>query len=138
MIEFGYLREFHLERDWSNQAEEEERMAFENLVFIIENYFRHGYRHVIVNDLKESKVRELREFFKNNSLLVTLTANDAVLRDRIASRSEGFTNVEAASAWNSRVAATPIADGEISLDSSKVSIDESVGPILAALNLGRE
>ena len=43
-IDFGRLRKFHLERDWSNEGHEEEAMTFENLSSIIRNYIRHGYR----------------------------------------------------------------------------------------------
>jgi adenylate kinase family enzyme len=58
-IDFGKLREFHLERDWSNQSDEEEAMAFENLVGIIRNYVRHGYRNIIVEDFQDRRVQQV-------------------------------------------------------------------------------
>ena len=39
MIDFGTLREFHLDDLWTKESETEEQMAFENLVFILKNYF---------------------------------------------------------------------------------------------------
>jgi len=40
LINFGILREPHLERDWSNWSKKEEKMAFENLEFIAKNRFK--------------------------------------------------------------------------------------------------
>ena len=42
LIDFGILREPHLETDWSNQSKKEEQMAFENLVFMLKNYLKMG------------------------------------------------------------------------------------------------
>ena len=59
VIDFGRLREFHLERDWSNQSAEEEAMTFENLLSIIRNYVRHGHRNIIVEDLQDHRVQQI-------------------------------------------------------------------------------
>ena len=49
-IDFGYIREFHLDRDWLDESAREEQMSFENLVYIIKNYTRYGYKNIIVTD----------------------------------------------------------------------------------------
>ena len=83
-------------------------MAFGHLVFILRSYLRHGYKHVLVTDLKEAKIRDILETFgKEERLLVNLVANDSVIRRRIGSRTEGFTNVEAASAYSQRIVTSP-------------------------------
>jgi len=43
-IDFGDVRNFHLDRQWSNQSPQEEQMSFENLVYILKNYIRYGYK----------------------------------------------------------------------------------------------
>src|SRR3954467_2408337 len=58
-IDFGRLREFHLERDWTNQSAEEEAMTFENLLSIIRNYIRHGYRNIIADDLQDHRIQQV-------------------------------------------------------------------------------
>lgn len=134
MIDFGSLREFHLERDWSNQNEKEERIAFENLVFIVRNYFRHGYEHVLVNDFKEPKVLELLEIFEEGSrLLVTVTADDATIRQRVGARLSGFTNVEAAAAWNQRLRNSKPVPGELRIDTSEHVPDVAASMVLSEL-----
>lgn len=47
LIELGRLREFRLNRAWTNASSLEEEMAFENLVGIVRNYFRNGYKNVL-------------------------------------------------------------------------------------------
>src|SRR3989344_5103023 len=37
MIDFGWIREFHLDREWKKANKEEEQMSYENLVFILKN-----------------------------------------------------------------------------------------------------
>lgn len=58
-IDLGHLREFHLDNEWSNASPREEGMAFENLLYIVRNYFRHGYAPVIVTDLRDFRVQEM-------------------------------------------------------------------------------
>src|SRR5215218_5326614 len=58
-IDFGRLREFHLERDWSNESREEEQMTFESLLSIIRSYIRHGYRNIIVDDVRDDRIQQI-------------------------------------------------------------------------------
>ena len=69
-IDFGDLRNFHLDREWSNQSPEEEQMSFENLVHILKNYIRYGYKNVILNDLKDFRVRQIPELFAEHKYLI--------------------------------------------------------------------
>ena len=104
-IDFGRLREFHLVRDWSNQSPEEEAMTFENLLSIIRNYLRHGYRTIIVDDLRDHRIQQLPSVLPDVRMrILTLVVSDPEeLRRRIDSRDEGWKNAEAAIAWNRRV-----------------------------------
>ncbi len=40
-IDYGRLREFHLDREWKKADKKEEEMTFENLALILENYIKH-------------------------------------------------------------------------------------------------
>ncbi len=37
-IDFGDVRNFHLDWGWTNQSPREEQMSFENLIYILKNY----------------------------------------------------------------------------------------------------
>src|SRR5919199_4705247 len=69
-IDFGYIREFHLDRAWKNQSPREEQMSFENLVYILKNYIRYGYKNIIVTDLQDFRVQRIPELFAENSYLI--------------------------------------------------------------------
>jgi adenylate kinase family enzyme len=69
-IDFGYIREFHLDRDWKDESPREEQMSFENLVYILKNYIRYGYKNIIVIDLKDFRVQQIPELFADYSYLI--------------------------------------------------------------------
>jgi predicted kinase len=133
-IEFSSLREFHLDRTWSNQSPEEEQLAWENLEFVVRNYVRHGRTPVLTTDFREHRVQMINEVFGDLSLrIVTLTADEAVLRERVTARTEGFTNVEAALSWNADVMARPALEAETKFDTSDVESSELASAVFASL-----
>tara|TARA_Y100000310_G_scaffold343023_2_gene448778 strand:+ start:521 stop:1018 length:498 start_codon:yes stop_codon:yes gene_type:complete len=101
-IDFGNLREFHLDRYWKKANDKEELMAFQNLVFIIKNYLKNKYINIMVNDLKYDKVIKLmRSFSKKKIILIILTSEENELKKRITSpRNSGFKNVKKALEYN--------------------------------------
>lgn len=122
-IDFGRLREFHLRPDWSNQSPQEESMAFENLLAILRNYARHGYRNVLVDDLRDHRVQQVAERLAGLDVrTVTLVLGDDVeLRRRVRTRDDGWTDAEAAVAWNRAVVARPAVVGETKMDVTHLS-----------------
>lgn len=122
MIDFGTLREFHLDNWWTKQSEKEEQMAFENLVFILKNYIRNGYENIIVNDLKDFRIEQIPQTFAaEDYLIVTLVVrDDDELRARVLnpSRDSGFRDVERALAWNRAVIERPAVKNEYKLDNT--------------------
>ena len=105
-IDYGRLREFHLRPDWSNENAEEEAMTFENLICIVQNYWRHGYPEVLVDDLRDHRIVQIASAFPAARVdIVTLTMSDA-------------------SAWNEAVLARPAAAGEVKLDVTNLSPEE--------------
>ncbi|MFY9462993.1 MAG: AAA family ATPase [Candidatus Sungiibacteriota bacterium] len=102
-IDFGWMREWHLLSDWSDQSKEEESMAFDNLVYLLRNYIKHGYKNILVTDLQEGRVKELTSIFSVNELIVVslIVDNDEELKKRVlGERDSGFKNFEASIAWN--------------------------------------
>ena len=122
MIDFGTLREFHLDNWWTKQSEKEEQMAFENLVFILKNYIRNGYENIIVNDLRDFRIEQIPNIFADDDyLIVTLVLyDDDELRARVLnpSRDSGFRDVERALAWNRAVIERPAVKNEYKLDNT--------------------
>jgi adenylate kinase family enzyme len=103
-IDFGCLREWHLLRDWSNASKEEEELAFENLILVLHNYLKHGYKNIILTDLLDEKMLRLaNEFSGHDVAIFTLIVNDGKeLARRVKGESEvgerdsGFRDVKKA------------------------------------------
>jgi predicted kinase len=137
-IDFGRLREFHLKRDWSNQSPAEEQMTFENLISISRNYLRHGYANVIIDDLQDARVQQMPTVLHDLPLhILTLFVTDpSVLRRRLASRSDGWTNADAAIEWNQRVIQRPCVRCEWKIDVTTKSPAEVLDEAFAVLESG--
>lgn len=138
-VDFGRLREFHLDRDWSNQSPDEEAMTFENLVSIIHNYFRHGYADVIVDDLQDHRIQQIPSIFPDVEIaILTLIIHDPTeLFRRIAQRNVGWRNAEGALAWNQRVIERPAIDHEFKIDVTTSSETQVVDHALVILGVRR-
>ena len=119
-IDFGYIREFHLDPEWINQSPREEQMSFENLVFIIKNYIRYGYKNIIVTDLKDFRVQQIPELFAEHRYLIAtmIIGNDDELALRIEKRNDGWRDVERAVAWNKQIQERPLLIGEHRIDNT--------------------
>ena len=141
MIDFGTLREFHLDNLWTKESEKEEQMTFENLIFILKNYIRNGYRNVIINDLKDFRIEQIPQAFADEDyLIVTLIVHDdAELRARILNptRDSGWRDVERALAWNQAVIERPLVRNEYKLDNTLNTPEETAQKIINLINLGK-
>ncbi|MEI7905051.1 MAG: AAA family ATPase [Candidatus Firestonebacteria bacterium] len=120
LIEFSDLREWHLDREWKNESEKEEKMAFENLVFILRNYIKNGYENVIVTDLKDSKVQELQNHFKPEEYIIVslIVGDDEEIKRRVVERNSGYKNDKAAIEWNRNLKLRPALSNEFKIDNS--------------------
>src|SRR3989344_8714850 len=85
VFDFGILRGVHLDEKWSNASEEEEQMAFENLLFILKNYKKYGYQNVILNDLQDFRVQQVPEILSEfNYIIFSLfVSDDGELKKRV-------------------------------------------------------
>ncbi len=137
-IDFGWMREWHLLPDWSNQSQEELNMAFENLTFILENYLKHDYKNIIVTDLREEYVKRLSESFPSkNVLVVTLVVNDAEeLRQRVlGKRDSGFKDDKASIEWNESVKMRNDIPGEMKIDNTHQNPEKTAEDIVNLVGL---
>lgn len=119
-IDFGRLREFHLERDWSDEGPDEEAMTFANLVFILRNYIDNGYRNVLVDDLRDFRIQQAPAVLADLDLrIVTLVvSDDDELRRRILVRNDGWNDAERAVKWNHAVIERYRVEGEHRIDTA--------------------
>jgi len=96
-------------------------MAFENLVFIIKNYWQHGYKNIIITDLKADKVATLAETFKEKNYIIVslIIADDEELKRRIlGERDSGFKNVGVAIERNKTLRSMPPVPNEYKIDNT--------------------
>lgn len=136
-IDFGWLREFHLDREWKKANEKEEQMAFDNLVFMLKNYIKNDYKNVIVTDLLEKRIAQIHELFQPDEYIIfTLTvSDDEELKRRVLepTRDSGYRNFEEAIAWNRREMERSIFQNETKIDTLDKSPEEVVKIIIEQL-----
>jgi adenylate kinase family enzyme len=133
MIDFGWIREFHLDRKWKNASKKEEQMSFENLVFILKNYIKHGYKNIIVNDLQDFRIEQIpKKFSKYNYVIISLIVKDnEELKNRIlGERDSGFKDVKTALSWNKKIIERKNLQNEFKVDNTHRTPRKSVNTIL--------
>jgi len=134
LIDFGWIREFHLNKLWSNISDKEEQMSFENLVFILKNYIKNEYAYVIVNDLEDKRILKIPQIFdQKNYLIFSLVLNDDnELSHRILdeSRDSGFRNVKKALLWNKKLIERDTVINEFKIDNSSENPEDTLKIIL--------
>jgi len=121
VFDFGILREVHLDETWSNATDKEETMSFENLVFILKNYKKYGYKNVILNDLQDFRVQQIPDFFSDLDYIIfsLFVEDDQELKKRIEGpRDSGWKNVEKALEWNTEVIKRPAVKNEFKIDNT--------------------
>lgn len=131
-IDFGDIREFHLDRGWKDQSPREEQMSFENLVYIIKNYIRYGYTNIIVTDLQDFRVRQIPALFAGHSHLIAtlIISSDDELASRIEKRNDGWRDVGRALAWNRQIRERPLLTGEHRIDNTHHEPERTLEVIL--------
>jgi len=134
-FEFGWIPEFrnlnpHTEIAW----EQETDISFENLVFVVKNYIRHGFKNIIITDINfDNQIKRLPEEFDGfDYKLVTLFANDDTLKTRILTRDNGNTFHDWENALKSNVTLTsrPLLPNEIRICTENITADEVASTIV--------
>jgi len=136
VFDFGILREVHLDDTWSNHSPQEEQMAFENLIFILKNYKKYGYKNVIVNDLQDFRVQQIPEIFADlNYVIFSLfVAEDEELKRRVEGpRDSGYKDVQKAIEWNRALKERLAVNNEIKIDNTQNNPKETIARLINLL-----
>ena len=137
-IDFDWIRDFHLNKEWSNTNESEEEMSFENLIFILRNYMQHNYHNVIVGGFTEETISkilvELRDY---KYIVVTLILTDnEILKQRVLteSRDSGYRDFEKSIEFNKKLIDELKFPNEQKIDNTNQKPAETAKTILKVLN----
>ena len=124
----------------SNVSAEEEQMSFENLIFILKNYYRYGYKNILINDLTDTKIQQLPNYLSHDEfkyLIITLIVNDdEILKERVLepTRDSGFRNFKRAIEYNAVLKSRELYRNEVRLNNTKMTVNETVDRVLEIIN----
>jgi len=137
MLDFGRIREFHLDKEWKNADKKEEQMSFENLVFILKNYVKHGYKNILVNDLQDFRIEQIpKEFSRYDYAIISLVVkDDDELKNRVlGERDSGFKDFKKALSWNKKIIERKNLKNEFKVNNTHRDPRKTVDTILGLLN----
>jgi len=138
-FEFGWIPEFRNRNPHTEISyEEAERMSFENLMLVTENYLRHGFETVILTDIREDFTDEVRERFGDRVRVVILySTSDEVIRERVLGRDNGneYRNADEAVEINRRFIGRMPKEGEIRVRCNDMSAEEVAQCVIDAVNI---
>ena len=141
-FEFGWIPEFrNLNPHTEISYEDEERMSFENLMLVTENYLRHGFETVILTDIREEFTDEVRAKFGDRVWVIVLySTSDEVIRERVLGRDNGneYRNADEAVEINRRFLGRAPREGEIRVRCNDVTAVEVAQCILDALSIAEK
>ena len=133
-IDYGQLRKFHMDPFWIKKGDTEEALAFENLLFVIRNYFDKGWKPVIVSDLPFFRTAELATAFPDNrTMVITLMISDEELARRVELRSEGWKDMGRIMEWNRQVRESAPLPQEVRIETTGLQKEETLNKALAYL-----
>lgn len=132
-IDYGRLRELHLDREWKNQSAQEEQITFENLLLIVRNYLHHNYRNIIIHDLRDFRVQQIPAEFQN-SIIITLISENSELEKRIRLRNEGWKDTAEAIKWNEEVKKRSLLPNEHKIDNTYQTPEKTLDQAMEILS----
>lgn len=134
MVEFSWLRQYHLDRAWLKASPNEEAMSFENLIFIIRNYFKHNYDYILLNDLQEHRIQEIPSLFElNQFVIITLViSDDDEHKQRVLDpdRDSGYRDYTTAITWNHAIINRPVLANEYKFDNTHIDLEDACQQII--------
>jgi chloramphenicol 3-O-phosphotransferase len=137
MIEVGWLRQLHLDPAWLKASVREEAMSFENLVFIIRNYLKYGYDHILVNDLEDHRVQQIPSLFASDHFIIIslVIRDDKILKRRVLDpdRDSGYRDYATAIASNQALFERPLLPNEHKFDNTNLDPEEACSRIIGLI-----
>ncbi len=132
-IDYDWIRDLHLNSEWSNTNDSENEMSFENLIFILRNYKKHNYHNVLVGGFTEKDIEKVLSEFKNDKyIVITLfLTNEEELKKRVLmeSRDSGFRDFEQSIKFNKRLREELKFTNEYKIDNTNQSPEEIANQI---------
>ncbi|MDB5254091.1 MAG: hypothetical protein JWL80_157 [Parcubacteria group bacterium] len=138
LINLGWIRQWHLKRDWSDATFKEEEMSFEILVQALHKYIENGYKNILVEDLEDEKVQRIPSVLEGiNYIIVSLTIDsDEELKQRVlGERDSGFKDWERAVKWNKDLKERTTLPHEYKIDNSHNNPETTAAKILEIMSL---
>jgi len=137
-FEFGWIPEFRtLTPSVQITQRQEEQLAFENLILVVKNYYRHGFKNIIITDLDDVRMLDIPIVFEGfNYIIVTLYSDeDEVIKQRILSRDNGYSyfDWEASIKTNSLIRGRHTLPNEYRLLNSKNDVETTFRELLEYL-----
>ncbi|MBW4061127.1 hypothetical protein HJC99_00950 [Candidatus Saccharibacteria bacterium] len=137
LFEFGWIPEFRNTGHTQTTYEEDEALAFENLVLVAKNYAAHKYQNVIITDLENHRIEQLDEEFSDYSyhIFTLRQVDEDLLKKQILdqSRSSGYRDWEQALRINKDLLERDPLKNESFIDVGQRSIEDVVDEIEAAI-----
>lgn len=129
-IDYDWIRDFHLSKGWKNSSANEVEMSFENLLFILENYKKHGYHNVIVGGFTEIDIQRILQKFEQTKYIVLtlIVTDDKVLKERVLteSRDSSFRAYEESIKFNKRLKEELKFPNEYKIDTANQSPGDTI------------
>jgi len=135
-VNLGWMREFHLDKEWKNVSKKEEQMSFENLIFILKNYIKYGYKNVIVEDVLKYQVEQIpKKFSRYNYIIISLIIKeDKELKNRVlGERDSGYKDFKTAIDCNKKIIERKNLKNEFKVDNTHRNPNKTVKDILKIL-----
>lgn len=140
-IDFDWIRDFHLNKNWTNTTVIEESMSLENLLFLLKNYAKHDYKNVIVGGFTEKNIEKvLKELKDYKTIVFTLyLTDDAVLKQRVLTetRDSGFRDFEQSIHFNKKLRDELHFPNEYKIDNTTQTPEETTNQIVKILSNSR-
>ncbi len=137
-IELSWIRGCHLNKTWSNRSKKEGTMSFDNIIFILKNYLKNGYKQVIATDFEDFQVQRFPELFKNKKFVIftLVTHDDKTLKKRVLTktRDSGYRDFKKAIKWNRAVQKRQLLQNEHRIDTTDDSPQEITRKIIKCLH----
>lgn len=138
LFEFGWIPEFRFNGVKATSYTEDEALAFENLALVLKNYAKHDFKNVIVTDLENRRIAQLKEQFSGfDYIIVTLRVfNDELLKGRVLneSRSSQYRDWEEAQSINQGLLHREPFQNEVFMDVRGQSVEDITDAILALIS----
>ena len=137
-IDFDWIRDFHLDKEWGNCSDREQEMSLENLIHILKNYKKHHFHNIITSGFTEKDIEKLIEVFKEDKfIIITLYITDDIeLKNRVLNknRDSGFRDYESSIKFNKKLKDEVKYPNEYKIDNTYHKPEEIVEKIVQLLS----